>query len=66
LVTTAIGAQNINIDTVSHNRHNKEKAYFSVVTMPCTLKQVKQAIAEIKQKAPGLLLEEPKIIPILY
>ncbi|MCX7986663.1 MAG: homoserine dehydrogenase [Bacteroidales bacterium] len=66
LVTTAIGSQNINIDTVSHNRHNKEKAYFSVVTMPCTLNQVKQAIAEIKQKAPGLLLEEPKILPILY
>ncbi|MEJ5264976.1 MAG: homoserine dehydrogenase [Bacteroidales bacterium] len=66
LVTTAIGAQNINIDTVSHNRHNKDKAYFSVVTMPCTLNQVKQAIDQIKQKAPGLLLEEPKIIPILY
>ncbi|MGC8823607.1 MAG: homoserine dehydrogenase [Bacteroidales bacterium] len=66
LVTTAIGDQHINIDTVSHNRHNKEKAYFSVVTMPCTLKQVEQAIAEIKQKVPGLLLEEPKIIPILY
>jgi len=66
LVTTAIGAQNINIDTVSHNRHNKEKAYFSVVTMPCMLCQIQQAIAEIRQKAPGLLLEEPKIIPILY
>jgi len=66
LVTTAIGAQNINIDTVSHNRHNREKAYFSVVTMPCTLHQIHQAITDIKHKAPGLLLEEPKIIPILY
>ncbi len=66
LVTTAIGAQKINIDTVSHNRHNKEKAYFSVVTMPCTLNQVKEAIEDIKQKAPTLLLEEPKIMPILY
>ena len=66
IVTTAIGSQHINIDTVSHNRHNKEKAYFSVATMPCTLGQVKSAIAEIKRKAPDLLLEEPKVIPILY
>jgi homoserine dehydrogenase len=65
LVTTAIGAQKINIDTVSHNRHNKEKAVFSVVTMPCTLGQVKKAIESIKQKAPNILSEEPRVIPIL-
>ncbi len=65
-VTTSIGNQQINIDTVSHNRHTKDKTYFSVVTMPCSLGQVKKAIAEIKTKDPDLLIEEPKIIPILY
>jgi len=65
LVTTAIGEQNINIDTVSHNRHNKEKAYFSVATMPCTLTQIKKAIDQIKRKSPNILREAPKIIPIL-
>jgi homoserine dehydrogenase len=66
LVATAIGEQKINIDTVSHNRHNKEKAVFSVATMPCTLGQIKRAIKSIKEKAPDILLEKPKIIPILY
>ncbi len=65
LVTTAIGEQHINIDTVSHNRHNKERAIFSVATMPCTLEQIKKAIAQIRLKAPSALIEEPKIIPIL-
>jgi homoserine dehydrogenase len=65
LVTTAIGESKINIDTVSHNRHNKERAVFSVATMPCTMVQIKKAIALIRQKAPSLLTEEPKIIPIL-
>jgi homoserine dehydrogenase len=68
LVTTAIGEQKINIDTVSHNRHNKvkERAVFSVATMPCTLGQIKNAIAAIRQKAPKLLIGEPKVIPILH
>ena len=66
LVTTAIGEQKINIDTVSHNRHNKERAVFSVATMPCTMVQVKKAIASIREKAPSALLEEPKIIPIIH
>jgi homoserine dehydrogenase len=65
LVTTAIGEQKINIDTVSHNRHNKERAVFSIATMPCTMKQIKKAIAVIRGKAPSLLLDDPKIIPIL-
>ena len=65
MVTTAIGEQNINIDTVSHNRHNKEKAYFSVATMPCTLTQIKKAIEQISKKSPNVLRESPKIIPIL-
>jgi homoserine dehydrogenase len=66
LVTTAIGEQKINIDTVSHNRHNKERAVFSVATMPCTMGQIKLAIAKIREKAPSALLEEPKVIPILH
>jgi homoserine dehydrogenase len=65
-VTTAIGNQNINIDTVSHNRHNKEKAVFSIATMPCTLKDINEVIKEIKAKRPEILIGEPKIIPILY
>lgn len=66
LVTSAIGDQNININTVSHNRHNQQNAIFSVATMPCSLAQIKKAIASIRQKAPTVLIEEPKIIPILY
>ncbi len=65
LITSAIGAQQINIDTVSHNRHNTKNAVFSVVTMPCTLHQIKSAVADITAHAPGLLTEEPKVIPIL-
>lgn len=66
LITSAIGEQEINIDTVSHNRHSKKNAVFSVVTMPCTLHQIKNAVAVIKKQAPGLLAEEPKVIPILH
>jgi len=66
LVTTAIGNQQINIDTVSHNRHSTDYALFSVATMPCSLNQLKAAIDEIKSKRPDVLLEEPKIMPVLY
>ena len=66
LVATAIGNQNINIDTVGHNRHSENKALFSVATMPCTLSQINKAISEIKSKKVGVLKSEPKIIPILY
>lgn len=66
LITTSIGQQDINIDTVSHNRHKKDRAVFSVATMPCTLHQIDKAIAEIKNSNPGILLSAPKIIPILY
>ena len=66
LVTTSIGNLQINIDTVSHNRHVKEYAVFSIATMPCTLKQIEDAIAEIKTIKPGVLLDEPKVMPILY
>jgi len=66
LVTTAIGNQQINIDTVSHNRHSNDYALFSVATMPCNLNQLKAAIEEIKSKRSDVLLEEPKIMPVLY
>jgi homoserine dehydrogenase len=66
VITSAIGDQHINIDTVSHNRHNMKNAVFSIVTMPCTLHQVKSAVTAIRTKAPGLLTEEPKVMPILY
>ncbi|MBN2212619.1 MAG: homoserine dehydrogenase [Bacteroidales bacterium] len=66
LVTTSIGNQHINIDTVSHNRHIKEYAVFSIATTPCTLKQIDDAIAEIKKNRPDVLLGEPKVMPILY
>ncbi len=66
LVTTAIGKQKINIDTVSHNRHKTDRATFSVATMPCTLAKIKKAIREIQSERPDVLLSEPKVIPILY
>ena len=65
-ITTAIGNQEINIETVSHNRHKGEKAMFSIATMPCTLGQIETAILEIRKEKPGMLLSEPKIMPILY
>jgi len=65
-VTTAIGRQNINIDTVGHNRHGKLTAVFSVATMPCTLAQIKGAIEEIKRARPDILKGEPRIMPILH
>ena len=66
LVTTSIGNQNINIDTVGHNRHIKDRALFSVATTPCTLQQIEKAIGEIRKNKPEVLLDEPKIMPILY
>lgn len=65
-ITTAIGKQEINIETVSHNRHTDEKAMFSLATMPCTLAQIERAVEEIRKEKPGMLLSEPKIFPILY
>jgi homoserine dehydrogenase len=64
LVTTEIGKQNVNINTVSHNRHISEKAMFSIETQPCTLEQINLAIAEIRLK--GILKNEPKVYPVLY
>jgi homoserine dehydrogenase len=66
LVTTEIGRQNINIYTVTHNRHLSDKAIamFSIETQPCTLAQINAAVAEIRSK--GILKREPKVYPILY
>lgn len=64
LVTTEIGKQNVNIFTVTHNRHVQNGALFSIETQPCTLKQINAAIKEIK--ASGILKSDPKVFPILY
>ncbi len=67
LVTTAIGKEQINIDTVSHNIRGKglEGALFSIATKPCTHAQIKRAIEAIKKAAPTIFIKEPKVIPIL-
>lgn len=64
MVTTEIGKQNVNIYTVSHNRHIHDKAMFSIETQPCTLEQINAAIGEIQTK--GVLKSDPKVYPILY
>jgi homoserine dehydrogenase len=66
LVTTSIGNQDINIDTVGHNRHIKDRALFSVATTPCALEQIEKAVEDIKKTKPEVLLDQPKIMPILY
>lgn len=65
IVATAIGKQKINIDTVSHNRHNRGNAVFCIVTMPCNCNQIKKAIDDINSRYPGSLGGKPKITPIL-
>jgi homoserine dehydrogenase len=65
IVTTAIGRQRINIDTVSHNRHQVDHAEFAIATMPCTRAQVDWAIRDIQANHPGSLLGEPRVMPIL-
>ncbi len=65
IVTTAIGDEGINIDTVGHNLHEKDTAIFCVETMPCTRSQLDRAIASMRLQRPGLFRAEPKIYPIL-
>lgn len=67
IVTTAIGKQEINIDTVSHNMRvsGQAGALFSIVTKPCTLTQIKAAVRDMQQTAPSIFVKEPKIIPVL-
>jgi homoserine dehydrogenase len=64
LVTTEIGKQNVNIYTVTHNRHISDKALFSIETQSCTREQIDTAITEIKSK--GVLKTDPKVYPILF
>lgn len=64
LVTTEIGKQNVNIYTVTHNRHVSDKALFSVETQLCTREQIDAAITGIKSK--GVLKNDPKVYPILF
>jgi len=66
-IKTTAEAQERHIDTVSHNRHQTgDVAVFSIATMPCTLEQIEKAIEQIKKEKPAVLLEDPKIMPILY
>ncbi|MSR20335.1 MAG: homoserine dehydrogenase [Gemmatimonadetes bacterium] len=65
IVATAIGRQDINIDTVSHNRHEVDHAEFAIATMPCTRSQVERAVKDIQGNHPGSLLSEPRVLPIL-
>jgi len=65
IVATAIGRQDINIDTVSHNRHEHDNAEFAIATMPCTRSQVERAVLDIQKNHPGSLHAEPRILPIL-
>lgn len=65
LITTEIGKQNINIETVSHNRCIGEHIVFAVETEKCSFEQIKKAIENIKKANPAMLADEPKILPIL-
>ncbi len=65
IVATAIGKQDINIDSVSHNRHGSDNAEFAIATMPCTRTQIDRAVADIQENHPGSLLSEPRVLPIL-
>jgi len=68
LVTSAIGDQAINIDTVSHNLRAADApgALFAITTKPCTMAQIKRAVSAAKKTNPRAFLAEPKIIPILH
>jgi homoserine dehydrogenase len=65
IVATAIGDQDINIDSVSHNRHGSDNAEFAIATMPCTRDQVERAIADIQKNHPDSLLSAPRVLPLL-
>ena len=66
LVTSAIGEQSINIDTVGHNLHGKDTAVFCVETMPCPRSAVDKALAAMKERRPGVFRTTPKVYPVLY
>ncbi len=67
LVTTAIGAEGINIDTVSHNLRSEDApgALFAITAKPCTLSSINRALEAIRKNMPESLLAEPKVIPVL-
>ncbi len=68
IITTAIGNQGINIETVGHNRLDDQNgiADFPIETEECTLEAIEKAVAEIRKLKGDLLIDEPKIIPILH
>lgn len=65
LIATALGAHKINIDTVGHNRKNKDRTIFTVAVKPCPGTQLDAAVAEITNKNPGVIIGNPKIMPII-
>lgn len=66
LVTTAIGAEGINIDTVGHNLRGKDTAVFCVETMPCRRSSIERALRAMEDRRPSLFRSAPKIYPVLY
>ena len=68
IIATAIGNQGINIETVGHNRLDDQNgiADFPIETEECTIEAIEKAVSEIRKLKSDLLLDEPKIIPILY
>ena len=66
IVATAIGRQDINIDTVSHNRHENDNAEFAIATMPCKRVQLESALRDMQDNYPDSLLSEPRVLPILF
>lgn len=65
IVATALGNENVNIDTVSHNSRASDNALFAISTMPCAMEQISRAIQSIKDDHPGSLLSDPRVMPIL-
>ena len=65
MVTTTIGDENININTVGPNIHDNGFAYFSVVTARTPLSSVHRAVAKMIAQRPDVFIEEVKIFPIM-
>ena len=65
IVTTAIGNENININTVGPNIHDSGFAYFSVVTACTPLHSVRKAVATMLAQRPDVFVEEVKIFPMM-
>jgi len=67
IIATAVGREEINIDTMTHNLRPEGTAgaLFAITTKPTTLTRIKRAVDAIRAADPKALLANPKIIPIL-